>query len=91
MPSKYILDKLSEEFDIEYLCRDGYTRILFNFDIFLNVLSKWMDDNRYSKKQASCILGISHSLLRFWYNGTVIRKKTYDKIETNLIKYNLIK
>jgi len=41
-PSKDILDKLSSTFDVNYLCRDGYTNLILNYDKFLEKLNIWI-------------------------------------------------
>lgn len=89
-PSIEVLDKLSDKFDLSYLCRDGYTYLLFNYDSFVIRLNDWINQNCLTKQEAAEKIGISRSLLRYWLNGSVIRSGTYDKIKDNLIKYKFI-
>lgn len=44
-PSKDIIYKLSYTFDMEYLCKDGFTHILLNYDIFLDNLCLWIKNS----------------------------------------------
>ena len=90
MPTKNILDKLSSKFDMDYLCMDGYTKLIYNFDNFLDKLSLWINKNNLTKEDAASKLGVSRSLFRYWFNGGVISISTYNKIKDNLQKYQLI-
>lgn len=90
MPTKDILDKLSFKFNIDYLCMEGYTKLIFNFDNFLNKLNNWINKNNLTKEDAANKLGISRGLFRFWFNCGVISIGTYNKINTNLKKYQLL-
>lgn len=81
---------LSSTFDMDYLCKDGYTRLLYNFDDFLNKLTLWISSNNLTRGKASNSLGVSTSLFRYWYNGGTIKISTYNKIEKNLIFNNLL-
>lgn len=89
-PTKEILTLLSSTFDIDYLCMDGYTKLVYNFDKFLDKLRLWMNENNYTRDVASNNLGVSRSLLRYWFNGGVIKISTYNNIHKNLVRYNLI-
>ena len=46
--------------------------------------------NTITRGDAATKLGISHGLFRFWFNGGVISIGTYNKIQGNFKKYNLI-
>ena len=89
-PTKEVLDKLADVFNINYLCRDGYTKLLLEYDLFIERLKYWIKENNLTYQEAADNLGISRGLLRFWFDGSIIRSNTYFKIEDNLIKYNLI-
>ena len=89
-PTKDVLYLLSSKFDMDYLCMEGYTKLVYNFDEFLDNLSLWIKENNLTKEDASSKLGISRGLFRFWFNGCVIKISTYNKIQNNLRKYNLI-
>lgn len=89
-PTKEVLDLLSYKFDMDYLCMEGYTKLVYNFDEFLDRLSLWINDNNFTRADAATKLGISHGLFRFWLNGGVISISTYNKIEHSLKKYNLL-
>ena len=89
-PTKEVLDLLSSKFDMDYLCMDGYTKLVYNFDKFLDKLNLWIEENNLRRTSAATKLGISHTLLRFWFNGSIISVSTYNKIEHNLKKYNLL-
>lgn len=89
-PSKNILDKLSSVFDMDYLCSEGYTKLIYNFDEFLDKLNFWIKENNYTLEIAANKLGISRGLFRFWFNGCVIKISTYNRIKDKLIKYNLL-
>ena len=89
-PTKDVLDLLSSKFDMNYICMEGYSKLVYNFDEFLDKLSLWIDENNFTKENAANKLGISRGLFRFWFNGGVISISTYNKIEHNLKKYNLL-
>ncbi len=91
MPTKDILAKLSSKFDMDYLCSEGYTKLIYNFDYFLDDLSSWINENNLTKEDAANKLGVSRSLLRYWFNGGVISISTYNKINISLKKYQLLK
>ena len=89
-PTKYVLNLLSSKFDLDYLCMEGYTKLVYNFDEFLDKLNLWIKENHFTKEDAATKLGISRGLFRFWFNGGVISISTYNKIKFNIYKYNLI-
>lgn len=89
-PSKEILDLLSSTFNVNYLCSDGYTNLILNYDIFIENLKIWISDNNFTTQIAADKLGVSRSLLRFWFNGGTMRISLYNKIKGNLAHYNLI-
>ncbi|MGL4913534.1 MAG: helix-turn-helix domain-containing protein [Romboutsia sp.] len=89
-PTKEILSLLSSIFDMDYLCIDGYVKLVYNFDEFLDKLSLWIKENNLTQKDAANKLGISRGLFRFWFDGCVIKISTYNKIKDNLQKYQLI-
>lgn len=89
-PSKEILMLMSSKFDMSYLCIEGYTKVVYNFDQFLYKLNLWIKENNFTKEDAANKLGISRGLFRFWFNGCVIKISTYNKIKDNLKKYKLI-
>ena len=80
MPTKDILDKLSSKFNMDYLCIDGYTKLIYNFEEFLDKLSSWINENNLTKEGAANKLSVSRSLFRYWFNGGVISISTYNKI-----------
>jgi len=89
-PTKDVLDLLSSKFNMDYLCMEGYTKLVYNFDEFLDKLNLWIKENNLTKEDAANKLGISRGLFRFWFNGCVIKISTYNKIQDNLKKYNLL-
>lgn len=89
-PTKDVLSLLSSTFDMDYLCMKGYTKLVYNFDVFLDKLSLWINENNLTKFDATTKFGISPGLFRFWFNGGVIRINTYNKIENNLKYFQLI-
>jgi len=89
-PTKDVLNLLSSKFDMDYICMEGYTKLVYNFDEFLDKLKLWIEENNLTKEDASNKLGISHGLFRFWFNGSVISISTYNKIKGNLNNYNLL-
>ena len=89
-PTKDILDLLFSKFDMDYLCMEGYTKLVYNFDEFLDKLSLWIKENNLTKEDAANKLGISRGLFRFWFNGGVISISTYNKVQHNLKEYNLL-
>ena len=89
-PSKEILYLLSSTFNVNYLCSDGYTNLILNYDIFIENLKIWISDNNFTTQIAADKLGVSRSLLRFWFNGGTMRISLYNKIKGNLAHYNLI-
>ena len=49
-PTKDILELLSSKFDMDYLCMEGYTKLIYNFDEFLYKLNLWIEENILLKK-----------------------------------------
>ena len=88
-PSKEILILISSKFNMDYLCMEGYTKLVYNFDEFLDKVNLWIKDNDYTRSEAANKLGVSKSLFRFWFNGGIINISTYKKIKDNLKNYNL--
>ena len=64
---------------MDYLCMEGYTKLVYNFDEFLDNLSLLIKENNLTKEDAANKLGISHGLFRFWFIGCVIKISTYSK------------
>ena len=89
-PTKEVLNLLSSTFNMDYLCMDGYTKLIYNFDEFLDRLKLWIKENNLTRLGAANKLGVSPSLFRFWFNGGLISINTYNKIKNNLNKYRLI-
>ena len=89
-PTKEVLNLMSSKFDMDYLCIEGYTKLVYNFDEFLDKLSLWINENNLTRADAATKLGISHGLFRFWFNGGVISISTYNKINHNLKAYKLL-
>lgn len=89
-PTKEVLDLLASKFDIHYICMEGYTKLIYNFDEFLDKLKLWINENNLTKEDAANKLGISRGLFRFWFNGGIISISTYNKIKDSLNKYKLI-
>ena len=89
-PTKEVLILLSSKFDMEYLCVEGYTKLVYKFDEFLDKLSLWVKENNLTKEDASSKIGISRGLFRFWFNGGVISISTYNRIQDNLKKYDFL-
>ena len=89
-PTKEVLNLLSSRFDMEYLCMEGYTKLVYKFDEFLDKLSLWIKENNLTKEDAANKLGISRGLFRFWFNGGVISISTYNRIQDNLKKYDFL-
>lgn len=75
---------------MDYLCSEGYTKLVYNFDEFLDKLSLWIKKNNLTKENAANKLGISRGLFRFWFKGCIININTYNRIKDKLIKYNLL-
>ena len=88
--TKDVLNLLSSKFDMDYICMEVYTKLVYNFDEFLYKLSLWIKENNLTNEEASSKLGIYRELFRFWFNGCVVKVSTYNKIKDNLNKYNLI-
>ena len=89
-PTKEVLNLMSSKFDMDYLCIEGYTKLVYNFDEFLDKLSLWTNENNLTRADAATKLGISHGLFRFWFNGGVISISSYNKINHNLKAYKLL-
>ncbi|MEG1286394.1 MAG: helix-turn-helix transcriptional regulator [Romboutsia sp.] len=49
MPTKDILDKLFSKFDMDYLRMEGYTKLILNFNDFLNTLNSCISKNNLTK------------------------------------------
>ncbi|WP_317982854.1 hypothetical protein [Romboutsia faecis] len=64
-PSIDILNILGMYFDINYLCKNGYSNFLWNHETFINNLRSWINDNGYTRIEAAKLLGVSHSIFRF--------------------------
>ena len=45
---------------MDYLCIEGYTKLVYNFDEFLDKLSLWIKENNLTRADAVTKLGISH-------------------------------
>jgi len=71
-PTKEVLNLLSSKFDMDYICMEGYTKLIYNFDEFLDKLSLWIKENNLTKSDAATKLGVSHGLFIFWFNDSVI-------------------
>lgn len=89
-PTKEVLNLLSSKFDIQYLCIEGYTKLVYNFDEFLDKLKLWMNENSYTREVEANKLSASRNLLRYWFNSGAISINTYNRIEYNVKIYNLI-
>ena len=89
-PTKDVLNLLSSKFNMDYICMEGYTKLVYNFDEFLDKLSLWIKKNNLTKEDAANKLGVSRGLFRFWFNGGVIKISTYNKIQNNLEEYKLV-
>ena len=89
-PTKEVLNLMSSKFNMDYLCMDGYTKLIYNFDEFLDKLNLWIEENNITKEDAANKLGISRGLFRFWFSGGVISISTYNKIQDNLNTYDLL-
>ena len=48
---------------MNYLCMEGYTKLVFNFDTFLDRLNVWINENNLTKKMHK--LNISRGYLDF--------------------------
>lgn len=44
---------------------EGYIKLIFNFDKFLDMLNLWINENNLTKEDVSNKLGISRGLFRF--------------------------
>lgn len=40
---------------MDYLCMEGYTKLLYNFDKFLDKVNIWIKDNGYTQAEAATI------------------------------------
>ncbi|MGL4912489.1 MAG: helix-turn-helix domain-containing protein [Romboutsia sp.] len=89
-PTKEVLTLLSSTFDMDYLCMDGYVKLVYKFDEFLNKLHLWICENNLTKEDAANKLGVSRGLFRFWFDGCIIKISTYNKIKNNLQKHKLL-
>ena len=76
-PTKEVLNLMSSKFNMDYLCMEGYTKLIYNFDEFLDKLNLWIKENNLTRVDAATKLGISCGLFRFWFNGGVISISTY--------------
>ncbi|MDB8794608.1 helix-turn-helix transcriptional regulator [Romboutsia sp. 1001216sp1] len=90
VPTKEVLNLLSSKFDMNYICVEGYTKLLYNFDEFLDKLKLRIDKNNYTRLNAANKLSISPSLFRFWFNRGTISISTYNRIKNNLNKFQLL-
>lgn len=80
-PTKEVLTLLSSTFDMDYLCMDGYVKLVYNFDEFLDKLHLWISENNLTREEAANKLGISRGLFRFWFNEGIIKISTYNIIK----------
>ena len=67
-----MLNLLSSKFDMDYLCMEGYTKLIYNFNHFLDKLNSFIKENNYTRLDAANKLGVSRSLFRFWFTGGTI-------------------
>ena len=89
-PTKEVFTLLSFKFDMHYLYMESYTKLIYDFDEFLDRSSLWIKEDNLTKTDAATKLGISRGIFRFWFNGGIISISTYNKIKDNLNKYNLL-
>lgn len=62
-----------------YLCMEGYTKLVYNFDKFLDKFSLWIKENNLTKEEVDSKIGISCGIIRFCFNGCIINISTYNK------------
>lgn len=79
-PTKEVLNLLYSKFDMYYLCMEGYTKLIYNFDVFLEKLSLWINENNLTKEDAANKLVISYGLFRSWFKCGIVSISTYNKI-----------
>ncbi|RDY22843.1 XRE family transcriptional regulator [Romboutsia maritimum] len=89
-PNIGILNKIGKYFDMDYLCRDGYSNLVWNNECFIENLRSWINSNNFSKYEVAKLLGVSSSTFKYWFEGSVMSMTTYNKIKNNLTKYKLI-
>ena len=56
---------------MKYICMYGYTKLVYNFDEFLDKLSLWIKENNLTKEYAGNKLGVSRGLFRFWFKSMI--------------------
>ena len=43
---------------MDYLCIEGYTKLVYNFDEFLDKLSLWINENNLTKEDAANVIKV---------------------------------
>lgn len=84
------INKLSSIFDVNILCKNGYSNFLLNSSNFKDKLIKWRKKNNLTKRDAANLLGISERGYASWENGITMNSTTFSKVKNILISHNLI-
>lgn len=86
-PTKEVLNLLSSKFDMDYLCMEGYTKLVYNFDEFLDKLSYGLKKIILLKKMLQVSLVYLVDFLDFGL--TVVLLVLVHIIKLNLIYINI--
>ena len=89
-PTKDSIGKLNPILDINFLCKDGYSNLILNYNDFKTKLIQWRKENNLTKKNASKLLHISERGYASWEKGVIMNSTTYKKVQEDLAKYNLV-
>ena len=86
-PTKEVLNLLSSKFDMDYLCMEGYTKLVYNFDEFLDKLVYGLKKIILLKKMLQVSLVYLVDFLDFGL--TVVLLVLVHIIKLNLIYINI--
>ena len=89
-PTLDSIKKLGKVLNTNILCNEGYSKFLLNSCTFKDKLFKWRIENNLTKREASKLLGISERGYSGWEDGVIMSIKTYNKIVSKLLYYNIL-
>ncbi|MGL5712376.1 MAG: helix-turn-helix transcriptional regulator [Paraclostridium sp.] len=89
-PNLDSLKRLGILFNIDILCKEGYSKFLLESNDFKDRLIKWRTNNELTKRDAAKLLNISERSYAGWENGVIMNIKTYNKTRNILIKHSII-
>ena len=89
-PTLDSITKLGTVLEINILCSEGYSNFLIQSSTFKDRLFIWRSENNLTKRNASKLIGVSERGYSLWEDGIIMNVTTYNKVRTNLSKYNIL-